>query len=782
MMSEREYTGRILGLCLCAFVAGVASYVDRTAIGVLATLLCIWVLLCKRSVKGRRWTSVAFSFVFLFALGYVRIWMLEINAIDKMHRLDGQEISAIAIVQRVTDDGYLIKIVDADLEIIGKPYLICQEEFLPGDVVSVTGVCELYNGATNPGEFSYMDYMKSCGNFFYVDGVAELSQTALPWNLKLWARLCQMSGTITSWTKGIIEELYDENAPVVKGMILGDTDSMNTAELSMYRMAGIGHYFAVSGLHIGLLAGGIAWVFGLIGIGHKGKSVSVTVSVAVLLTLCGFTPSSIRAAFMLGMAALARLLYRRSDTVTAVALSAGIALAINPYLVYNSGFILSHGAIMTFAILNNKIVLPITRTLGERKQKVANIIAGPVLFWIATAPMSGKIFGSVATYGILSNLLCSGLLTVAFGLALGSLAVGGVWLGAGRVLAQVTAMVISLVKSICQWIVSLPLPEIIGIKATFLGYALVLLPVLGLSLRHVAGKEQRLESHRWIAAYLVVPAFICSFVTVAKVWNSPKMRATYLSVGQGDSAVMEFRNGAVMVVDGSTQYYGARLLDYLQRRNIRHVDAVVLSHGHSDHGGGLLELMDLALDGKISIGKVYLSKVDGTDIARDLGQKANDLGVDVVWLGAGDSFNVAGNKVDVLWPVERHEVLIDENNYSLVLRLQVGQDSFIFTGDIESQVESFIIDYVGPCDVLKVAHHGSSTSTQDDFLKTVVPEIALISVGSNTYGHPSSDTLDRLNQAGSYIHVTKESGALVVETNGNGCRIVNWKGLWELRN
>ena len=783
MMSEREYTGRILALWACAFVAGVATYIDRTAFGVLAILVSTWLLLCNQGKKSKKWL-VPLSFILLFAFGYMRICLLDNKILGVMHNLDGKAITANAIVERTTENGYLLKIVDSNVKVAGKAYLTCDEKLYPGDIVSVVGTCKFYGGAANPGEFSYMNYMKSCGNFFFVEGEAQQCQEEMAWHIQMWCRLCQITGRISSWARQLIDELYQQNSSVVKGMVLGDTEEMSDTEISLYRQAGIGHYFAVSGLHIGLLAGGIGWVFGSIGIGHKGKFVAIVISVVILLVLCGFTPSSLRATFMLGMSALAYLLYRRSDTVTAVVLSATLSLLFNPYLVYNSGFILSHGAIISFSIINSKIIVPFTRRMEERRQRMVNIFVAPVMFWIVAAPMSGAIFGSVATYGIISNLLCSGMLTLAFALALASIAIGGIWIYGGKVLAQMEICVISLVKSICQWIVDLPGSSISGFRASFLIYFLVLFPLVGLCL---ARFKERREGHRgnkgrWMIAFLVMPVLVCSFIATIRTWALPKMRATYLSVGQGDSAVCEFSNGAVMVVDGATEYYGQRLLDYLNYKNIKHVDAVVLSHGHTDHGGGIVKLMEMAETGEISIGKVYLSKVDSTSLANTVEKIACDNGIPVLRIGAGDNFKIAGNEVKVLWPVEEHISLLDENNYSLVLKLQVGQNSFIFTGDIESQVESFIIDYVGPCDVLKVAHHGSATSTQMEFLQVVMPKVALISVGNNTYGHPSQDTMERLTQRGSYIHVTLQSGALVVETNGHECKIINWKGLWGLRN
>ncbi len=783
MIKTEEFTGRILALGCCAFVAGAATYVDGSAFGVLLLLVCIGIFACGGSrIETKTWL-VPMLFVTLFLLGYLRIYTSDNRAIGTMHALEGQDITAVAIVERESQYGYLLRVVEADCDIMGRPYLETEQELRPGDVVKVQGQCLMYDGAENPGDFSYMNYMKSCGNFFFIQGACQPYADSLMWHHVLLARLCSLFGNIGNSARELIQRLFGEDAPVIMGMILGDTDAMPYGETQMYRQAGIGHYFAVSGLHIGMLAGGISWAFGLIGLGKKGKAIAVMVSVTVLLALCGFTPSSLRAAFMLLMSAVAYLVYRRSDVVTTVSLSAAVSLCLTPHLIYNSGFILSHGAIISFGIINAKLVSPLIKMAGQRHQKVLETLAAPLVFWLVTAPASGSMFGSVATYGVLSNLVCSGLFSLAFGLGLASLAVGAMWFDAGQVLARSCSAVISLVRNICSWITSLPNPEITGISASFLLYALLLLPALGIGLAHSSRHRQRGPSTtRCIRALLTAPVAICALIALAQAATTPLVQATYLSVGQGDSTVLQFANGATMVVDGSTEYYGDRLLDYLERRGVEHVDALVLSHGHSDHGGGLLGVMGLVQRGQLSLGRLYLSGADETGLARALADAAATAGVDVAWLHAGDSFQVGGNRVDVMWPVAGHSSLKEENNYSLVLALEVGQDRFIFTGDIESNAESFIIDYMDPCSVLKVAHHGSNTSSTAPFLEVLSPEISLISVGNNTYGHPAPQVVDRLTDVGSLVHITRRDGALIVRSDGRGCKIVNWKGLWGLRN
>ncbi len=825
MFSVLEYTGRYLALICLSFISGAATYADGSSalaalvlLGVMAA--CMWQQ--HRQGADCRRTGIAMLLCLLaYGGGYFNIWYRDRNAIEIMHGLDGNTLVGTALVETVSDKGYLLSFADVNMPVMGKAYLLSEDQLTPGTVVEFQGRCVLYQGATNPGEFSHMNHMKSRGIFFSLEGTAKECSGEIGAFIRIKASLWDLIYRITSFIQERIDLLFGEYRSIVRGMLTGDTSAMSYDTLQMYRTAGIGHYFAVSGMHVGMLAAAMGMLFGLIGIGTKGKSVAVVISVVVLLSICGFTPSSLRAAFMLALSGIARLVMRRSDMITTVTLSAGISLAVNPFLVYNTGFIMSHGAIICFHMLHTRLLLPLIdpgRQTGTSRptagaapageaaraglwrrlvHRVVQALAVPLCFFLATVPMSGSFFGTVATYGALTNLLCSPVFTGAFVLAMTALAVSCVSVGAGALVAWPACRLLGCMEWVCSKLAAMPAASPAAGVTPYWAFCLVLVPLIGLRTNRLinaagqgdqapegAGKPgsfgsgNRRRDISFASAMQLAVVFVCSLGAIGYLLTTPAVQVTYLDVGQGDSTVAQFRNGDVLVVDGATEYYGDQVVEFCRNAGIDCIDTLVLSHGHLDHGGGFDAILH-----SMRVKRLCISAADNMALTERIVSLAQELGIQVVRLEAGDSIRVGGFKIDVWWPVlNQGYVSLVENNCSLVLRLRVGRDSFIFTGDIESQVESFIIKQVDPCTVLKVPHHGSDTSSTIDFLWALSPEISVISVGSNAYGHPSDRVLDRLNMVHSDTYTTQRHKALVVCSGGKGCSIYDWKGLWGLRN
>ena len=828
MFSVLEYTGRYLALICVSFISGAATYADGSSalailvlLGVMTT--CVWQQ--RREGGNYRKTGIAMLLCLLaYGGGYGNIWYRDRAAIEIMHQLEDSTLGGTALVEGVSDDGYLLSFVDVNMPVTGKAYLYTEVQLTPGMFVEFQGQCLLYDGAANPGCFSYMNYMKSCGHFFSLEGTAEESSREMGALIRVKARLCSLTYRLTSFVQERIDRLFGEYRGIVRGMLTGDTSTMPDETLQMYRTAGIGHYFAVSGMHVGMLAAAMGMLFGLIGIGTKGKSVAVAMSVVVLLSICGFTPSSLRVAFMLALSWVARLVMRRSDTITTVALSAAISLAVNPYLVYNSGFILSHGAIICFYMLYTRILLPlidVVRQTGIRQTaetatgreaaqgnlwrrlvpKAVQAAAVPLCFWVVTVPMSGSFFGTVATYGALANLLCSPVFTGAFVLAMTALAVSCVSAAVCAIVAWPACQLLGGMEWLCSKLAAMHAASLPVAVTPYWLFCLVLVPLIGLRTSRLFSDTNRgglaAGDRAWLWTYgsgqrrsratgaitfasamQLAVVIMCSLAAIVYPLITPAVQITYLDVGQGDSSVAQFRNGDVLVVDGATEYYGDRVVEFCRHAGVDCIDTLVLSHGHQDHGGGFEAIFD-----NLTVKRLCISAADNMPLTGRIVSRARERGIEVVRLAAGDSFSVGGYNIEVLWPVLDHGSLgQEENNCSLVMDLRVGEDSFIFTGDIESEVESFIIKHIDPCTVLKVPHHGSNTSSTIEFLSALSPEISVISVGNNTYGHPSAHVLDRLDMVHSETYITQRNGALVVYSRGRGCSIYDWKGLWGLRN
>lgn len=235
----------------------------------------------------------------------------------------------------------------------------------------------------------------------------------------------------------------------------------------------------------------------------------------------------------------------------------------------------------------------------------------------------------------------------------------------------------------------------------------------------------------------------------------------FIDVGQADCALL-VADGHYMVIDGGNNDDADAIVSYLKNQGVKTLDAVVGTHPHEDHIGSLDAIIN-----SFDVEAVYMPKIMHTSQTfEDVLDAIANKGLKIKAPNPGDTISFHGLPVEFLGPQQEYG---DFNNNSIVLKVTAGERSFLFTGDAEETAEKDILDagYDLQADVLKVGHHGSSTSTSDAFLQAVSPQYAVISVGTgNKYGHPEKVTLDKLQNIGAKIHRTDMEGTVVCSTDG----------------
>lgn len=250
------------------------------------------------------------------------------------------------------------------------------------------------------------------------------------------------------------------------------------------------------------------------------------------------------------------------------------------------------------------------------------------------------------------------------------------------------------------------------------------------------------------------------------------LRVYVLDVGQGDSILLA-SGGKFMLVDAGENDKGDTVVADLKNLGVKSLAAVVGTHPHSDHIGG----MDTVLKA-FPVGALYLSpKTSNTETYEDVLDTAQAKGLSVTVPKPGDKFQLGDAELEFLWPPKGYDSK-NENDCSIVILATAGGRKVLLCGDIEKEAEEGLLDLGAPldCDVLKVAHHGSDTSSTKNFLKAASPQYALISVGlHNDYKHPDKDTLSRLINAGAEIHRTDLEGTITVTIKDGGISVVSSK-------
>ena len=550
---------------------------------------------------------------------------------------------------------------------------------------------------------------------------------------------------------------------LMSALLTGDKSGLSDSAYTSLQRSGAAHIVAVSGLHLSFFAGLLAFFFRR----HSKSGAALTILLIFLFAaVANFTPSVMRAAFMVTMTLLAPLFRREEDKPTTLTFALFVLLCINPYAAQSVSLQLSFAAVAGIHLVSSPLYEAMTRSLpasGNLLHRVGiralralaanlSLTAGAILF---TTPLTAVHFGTISLVSPLTNLLVLWAVSIVFSVGLVLTLLAMALPAFSAILTYPVTLLAKYVLAITRWLSTYSFASL-STQSIYLSIWLCLVYVIILIVFLL-----RLRRPIIPGCIAIITLCIALLLNYFSLFSSP-FSITMLDVGQGQCIlVTSGRHTALIDCGGSKGNAGDIAADYLQSAGISHLDLLVLTHCHDDHANGIpelfsrLEISSVVLPDSLRDDSPYRTKVisltneENSEIALLDENMAVSLGNAIVTIYAplGDG---GGNEEGLF-------VLVSYNDFDLLV-----------TGDAGSFEETLLLKYnqLPDIEVLAVGHHGSKNSTCAQLLDKLTPETCLISVGYNTYGHPASETLNRLTNRNIAVLRTDQMGHLTIQYKG----------------
>ncbi len=625
-----------------------------------------------------------------------------------------------------------------------------------GDTILVNGTIKELEPARNQGNFDEWQFYQSqkIDFKFYGESVEILGNQNTP----LERLLCKK--------KSELQEVYINNtdkktAGLLQTMLLGEKEFLDEEVKSLYQKVGFSHILAISGLHVSLIGMGIYRLLKKWGCALVPAGILSGASVLAFGFLTGGSPQIKRAVWMFGVLMMGNILGRSYDSITALSLSGILLLWENPFLVGYAGFLLSFFAVTGISVVGKIFV-------GENeKSKLRESILMNLAIQLTTLPILAYFYYELPVYAMGLNLLL--LPSVGILLSLGLLGgIFGMYVSpVAKVLFFVCRVFFQIYEKTCLLFLKLPgAIQIVGQpsrKVLICYYLLLLFLCLGI--------------HYWKRkALLSVGTVLLLGILLLFSGEKKEFQIQVLDVGQGDGILIQSKDGENFFVDGGStdvkQVGKYRILPCLKARGVQRIDVWFVSHCDEDHINGLVEVLEGEYPVECVVFSAYVVQEENYETLLEL---AKEKGCRILYLKEGQQIKT---KTLCFTQCANMEMTDgdDKNAASMVLLLESGNFRGLLTGDIGKEQEEKLSD-LGEITWYKAAHHGSKESNTENFLQELKPEIATISCGENNrYGHPAKEAVLHMEEAGSRIFYTMESGQIMFGENEEGVWVKEYVG------
>lgn len=642
-----------------------------------------------------------------------------------------------------------------------------KNQLLPGTACKSSGSLELPSSARNPHAFDYQNYLKR-KRISWVINVDHLPpELCVHKSIGL---VTALKGFRQKEIDKIQDNLPKETAALSAALLFGHRELFNPETERSYQKIGVVHLLAISGLHVGLLAGMLYFICIRLGITKEKTELLMLILLPLYAVVTGLAPPVLRAVVMLMLFIGARRNQWQLSPLDAISIAFMLMVLNQPYLIYDIGFQLSFLVSFSLVISAPKLLTGFTSFLRQT-------VAASLISQIASLPIILYSFYEISIISVVANLLFVPLFSfILLPLLLVTFTAFTVFGTLPVFYVTLLENFIHLVNRISALLSEVPGSSVIVGKpgTSILVFQMIVIPLFFILLEKAISKRVKPKGLLYMLPLLPL------LVQVIIPYINPYGKIIFIDVGQGDSILirMPFNKGNYLIDTGGIMAFEQQgwqvrrevydpgknvVLPLLKSEGIDKLDKLILTHGDADHIGGAPALFDEILVKQLILPRE--TEMSGLEI--NIIKKAIGKGTVVYSGGAGTSWKGGGGDFNILNPSGNTG---DRNERSIVLLANIGGKKWLFTGDLGNEGEqSLLRNYRDlKIDVLKIGHHGSKYSSSQEFIESLSPEYAVISVGTkNRYGHPGREVLERLNNNGIRLFRTDINGAVIYRFNGD---------------
>lgn len=527
-------------------------------------------------------------------------------------------------------------------------------------------------------------------------------------------------------------------------------------------------------------------------------SSALTIAVVTLFAITsGMGIATIRAFVMFILKLIGEILGRKYDYITAISLSALILLADNPFIIINSGFQMSFCAMITITIIWPKVVY-----LINIKSKIANSIVLSLCIGIFMNPVIAYNYFQLPTYSFMLNIIVVPLLGIVVISAIAGSGMGFLSILMGKTALTPGCLILEVYTFLCENVLKIPGAVVVvgkpTIKIIVLYYMVIVFFLFCFTLvrknyekdcnikemidengKKVISSQIILKKQRKFDFKIRLAVVGISILSEFFIYYTPSkgLDIQFMDVGQGDGIFIKADDGTTITIDGGSSdvknVAKYRMIPCIKASGTGVIDYAVITHADKDHISGIEEILNMNTENGLTIRNLVMPHVSYEDEAYDeLLTAAKTKGIQVLYIKEGDTMKLGKVEIKCIHPDGKY-ISDNRNDYSTVLSLKYENFSALFTGDIPAEIEKSIINKIdNNYTILKVAHHGSKYSSDMEFLKKVMPAYSVISVGEdNSYGHPGTETINKLKSLNSKILRTDLSGEIEIFSKENNMEI-----------